>query len=232
MEKTCRKCKKEVLVSNLIGEQFCLFCFGKVIRGFRKAVAFFKFFASFYRFTPIIAGALALTAYLLAIPFVITILTFVLLFVCMFGALPYMFPFITAEFQDDIAFNYEQQLNKYTPGTQSYCVNHPTRDSIGRCSICLEPFCSEDFYFQIRRIYWKTSEFPAYCIKCGKKFMDTNMFPIIYGGLTIGGLFIIDLLLSGFSMLTIIFGILIFVVLFGIPLALTGMKRNLYLKQP
>lgn len=234
----CKRCEKVFHSSELIGGMFCFDCSKKAIASTKTAAKVFRVFASFYQFTPIIAVTISLLLFILDLAWFIIILPVVMLFVCLLGAFQHMHKFMTVESLEMVEENYKEQVSKYQPGKISYCVNHPTREAISRCGICLGAFCAECFYFQHIRIPKPPFrsilyEQPAYCLKCGDQFKaGISVSPIVYTMLTLGVLILTNFLFVEGGM-NIIFSLLpIFICTAALPLGFLYIKSKLYTKGP
>jgi len=236
MAALCQKCNKEFHPSNLIAGMFCFPCYKKVLRSAKRGTKILGFFASFYLITPIIAGIVSLLIILAGLSWLLTLYAAIWIFISLIGAFPHMHGVMTPKKVEETERNYEDQLQKYIPGKISYCHYHPTREAIGRCGMCIKPFCTEDFYFQRIRIpkgpYRSYSfEQPAYCLKCGDDFKNNiKISPILFTLLSVGIFLFFELFYPDSSLYTIVVLIPLFICVVALPLGFLYLRGKLYRK--
>ncbi len=163
---TCIRCRKEVHPSNLIGGTMCFYCGEKTLHNSKMMAKVFEFFSPIYKFTPIITGVISLL-YLIVNPdpglgiMGLLIISAVIFVVCLFGMLGALSSSWTSATIEDRELNLKSHLKNYNLTAVSHCKYHIENVAVGRCTICFEAFCSEDF------IYLDNT--PELCRSCSTK---------------------------------------------------------------
>jgi hypothetical protein len=151
MEKqTCSQCNRDAHGSNLIGGMVCLHCAGKTLHNTKMMAKVFEFFVPIYKFTPIIAGLISLV-YLIINPnpnwglMLLLILASIVFLISFFGMLGSLSPNWNSAVIAERELQLKAHLKDYVLTTVSSCKIHAGREAVGRCSICFEPYCADDF---------------------------------------------------------------------------------------
>ncbi len=216
MEGTCLRCKRIVLLSNLISGTFCLECQERSLQYARKLVKFMNYFGTLYKFLLLISGLIGIVFMILnpasfGALFILMIITIFFTVVSILGMLPHIFPTFSETYLEEMMIKLNDQLSKYSPQEAAYCVYHSEREADGRCGNCYEPFCAEHLIY----IFGK----PSTCQNCGQKYTaNFNFWPTLNGVLSISllsgiGIYNEIMNLQGFGF-SIVFLICLFIEIF------------------
>lgn len=191
-EKPCIQCQNYYHPSNLIESTICIDCHAKNFQIIRKHLGGVGFCNSIYKIMPIIAALISFIYLILNLTHPIALIclfgvTVILFVICIWGVVPYYLPPLWGYSVQEVELKFKAQFEN-SPATIKYCLCHPDLEAIGRCSICFQPFCADDFIFLLEK--------PILCRECGLDYISkisilTSLNAILSIGILSGvGIFI------------------------------------------
>lgn len=167
-EKPCIQCQNYYHPSNLIEGTICVDCHEKNFQIIRNTLGGVGFCHSVFKIMPIIAASISLIYVILNLIHFIALvglfcITGIFFVICIWGVGPYYLPPLWGYSVQEIELKFNSQFEN-SLATVKYCVYHPELEAIGRCSICFQPFCTDDFIFLLQK--------PVLCYKCGFDYLS------------------------------------------------------------
>ncbi|NVM55128.1 MAG: hypothetical protein HWN66_15590 [Candidatus Helarchaeota archaeon] len=166
-EKPCVQCQTQFHPSNLIEGTICVDCHAKNFQIIRRHLGGVGFCHSIYKIMPIIAALIGFIYLILNLTHFIAFvslfcITGILFVICIWGVIPYYLPPLWGYSVQEVELKFKAQFENSL--AIKYCLYHPDLEAIGRCSICIQPFCTDDFIFLFEK--------PILCRECGLEYIS------------------------------------------------------------
>lgn len=207
----------------MIYQKICPACYKSNFGKGKILIKFLEFFSKIYKYSLIISAIFGFLVVLIfptyLRPFSITIMVVSILIITVLGTPIFLLPsFQTTLLQENLDFSRDNQtiMGEYIEN----CTNHPNNHAIARCSICLQPYCSQDFCFD--------GKIPKYCLNCLDNIFKIKLGTMSQAWMSLGllsalGIFIEIINSFRFAKITFYFASLIIVIL--IPLMVYLIKK-------